>query len=108
MLDNPRWPVGLHVNNPYRDETIGDLHAIYDLFVRRGWIQNASRKPGGPRCLVTALNEVVKDQGRAQRAMMALGFMTENGLVYFNDAPERTKKQVLRRIEEAQRILANG
>jgi hypothetical protein len=104
MLHDPRWDRKL--DNPYRDQTIDDLHRTRDVLVRRGWIQGFAGVAGGPRCFLGAIGEVTNRNGdRAWRVIYALGFRTEDGLARFNDERGRTKEQVLQRIEDAQRIL---
>lgn len=83
-----------------------------EVIEERGWCQRAFQQRDGSVCLIGALSVVLTGAATADSAALkpyrdtvaSLGFMTDIGgfmsAVAWNDAPERTKEEVLARLRE--------
>ncbi len=102
------------VDWPDQQQVIRDLGAMYRVLDRQGWLQGMLGRPGGPRCLAGALYEATgrwypgHQEDRTRRIVYALGFYTEKAMGDWQDAPGRTKDEVLLRVQEAKDALSKG
>lgn len=82
------------------------LLAAADYLEANGWIQSGAYHPGGPACVINAFLAVEPDDldSRAGAHELFIAHVgARRGIDEWNDAPGRTRDEVVRALREAAR-----
>ena len=99
LYDNKRWDKNIPVAHPVRDLLVAARAKVSD-----GWCQRGFQK-GDSYCALGAMYAVSHDMVVLNKAVYALaralGFSDPNGVVRWNDAPGRTKAEIVAGFDRA-------
>lgn len=75
---------------------IKTLEKAHQLLIDKGWVQGLYEDQEGKHCAVGAVSKITSNYNLKKECCAALAANTEyRNVIIFNDAPGRTKEQVL-------------
>lgn len=98
MLYDKKWEKKTETQTePWRDVLRGAAKYIEQF----GWVQRSAGKHGEPRCVLGAIASATDEGVRCSEAGMAFTRFIRAPIAGWNDAPDRTKEQVVATLRAA-------